>query len=488
MKLYNTLNRKKEQFVPLKKNEVTMYNCGPTVYWDVHTGNLRAYTAWDVLARYIRYKGYKLNRIINFTDIGHMSSDEDFGEDKVESSAKAQKLTPRDISLRYIARILQDFRLIGIQTPSGQDISSLPDVHDITSQEWRKYGFAPATDYIASMIKIIEKIEDNGYTYETKQAVYFDTSKFKDYWKFAGQKLTEKTVADRDEVVFDPEKKNSADFVLWMKATGKYADHIMKWGSDTGDAPLKTRWGVGFPGWHIECTAMSKELLGEKFDIHTGGTDHIPVHHTNEIAQNWGAFGHIGASYWLHNEMVVDKEGKKASKSKKNVYFLNEITEKGFDPMDLRYYFLTVNYRKPMQFSFEGLSGARKSRLKIVKSIMGNKTDFRDTEAREKFEEYMDDNLNTAGALAVLNEIVSNNKCDKDLLKDIDNVLGLRLIESSKEEISKIPDNIEELAKQRAKAKQGKKYDQADKIRQQIEQQGWIIVDEQDGYKIIAKE
>ncbi len=488
MKLFNTLTRQKETFKPLEKGRISMYNCGPTVYWDVHTGNLRAYTAWDVLARYLRWKGYELNRIMNFTDIGHMTDDDDFGDDKIEKRARERELSPQTIALEYIARILEDFALMNIETPSGHNISELKEIETFDRDDWAKYGFAPATAYIKEMIEVIEKIYDNGFAYETDQAVYFDTTKFPDYWKMSGQKLSEKDVAMREEVTADPAKRNPADFVLWMKAVGKYEDHIMRWGGGTQEAPLECSWGEGFPGWHIECTAMSGELLGKRFDIHTGGTDHIPVHHTNEIAQSWGAFGHFGASYWLHNEMVVDKEGSKASKSKKNVYFLSELLEKGFEPMDLRYYFLTVNYRKPMGFTFDGLRGARNSRLRLIERLKDGiaELDAADTQLLGRFEAYMDDNLNTAGALALLNEILSDVKYSRKAVEQIDTVLGLGLVEAADKSVV-VPGEIKQLADKRVEAKKAKNYELADSLRDKIEKAGWEIQDSGDQYKLRIK-
>jgi cysteinyl-tRNA synthetase len=385
-------------------------------------------------------------------------------------------------------------------SPSGTTIDSKIDIAKMSKEDWKKLGFARATDYIQEMIGIIKKIEANGYTYETDQAVYFDIEKYPDYTRMSGQKLEEKLEGVRDDVNVDPKKKNSADFVLWMKAVKHYENHMMKWESP---------WGVGFPGWHIECTAMGTKILGDEFDILTGGTDHIPVHHTNQRAQNWGAFQKEVAHYWVHNEMLTAKEGDKLSKSKKNAHSFQELLDMGYDGMDIRYYFLIVNYRMQMPFSLEGLDGARNSRQNLVKRLVQlvkqNKLEsFMDSTAveqvlpdyKKRFIDALSDNMNTSGSLAIISELLKSSETPERVLStifDFDNVLGLRLEEFVKQGIAKdskvedIPADVLELLNKRNEAKKNKDYALADKVRDEIKAMGYEIVDGKDGSKVIPK-
>ncbi len=495
LSLHNTLSKEKEELKPIHKDEVRMYNCGPTVYWDVHSGNLRMYIAWDVLARYIRWSGQDLRRIMNFTDVGHMTTDDNFGEDKIEKQAKQEQKDPLDIANKYIVNVLKDFAKINILHPNGEKINEKITVSEIEKRskvEWAKLGWTRATDYIQEMVEIIKLIEKHGLTYETNQALYFDVTKYDDYTRLSGQSLEEKSKAVREEVVIDPDKKHAADFVLWMKRKGKYKNHIMHW-----DSP----WGDGFPGWHIECSAMASNYLGERIDIHTGGVDHIGVHHTNERAQNYGAFGQDGANMWVHGEMVVDKEGKKASKSKKNVYFLHEIEEKGYSAMDLRYYFLTINYSKPIAFSFEGLEGAKNSRINLIKRLYALNQAITDdsqgegvvlTEFTDRFKEVMDDNLNTSAVFAIINELIDADHKAEDILATVYNMdqvlgLGLELEVSEYEDFlekkrSKIDEDlVERLVVERERAREEQNFTHADEIRDKLFDMGVVLEDTDDG-------
>ncbi len=494
LKLHNTLSKKKEEIKPIHQDEVRMYNCGPTVYWDVHSGNLRIYVAWDVLARYIRWKGLGLRRIMNFTDVGHMTTDDNFGEDKIEKQAKEEKKDPLEIANKYIVKVLKDFDRMNIQHPNGEEIDeniTVSEVEKKSKADWAKLGWTRATDYIQEMIEINKLIEDHGFTYETDQALYFDVTKYEDYTRLSGQSLDEKGKAVREEVEVDSNKKHAADFVLWMKRKGKYENHIMHWNSP---------WGDGFPGWHIECSAMASKYLGKRVDIHTGGVDHIGVHHTNERAQNYGAFGQDGSNLWVHGEMVVDKEGKKASKSKKNVYFLHEIKGKGYSAMDLRYYFLTINYSKPIAFSFEGLEGAKNSRINLIKKLYSlskittdniKKGKVLDSFTKE-FENFMDDNLNTSAVFAVINELLDSSHREVDILAtvyDVDQVLGLRLentVSEYGEFLKEKKNNIDEalverLIKERKSAREEKNFIHADEIRGKLCDMGIILEDTDEG-------
>jgi cysteinyl-tRNA synthetase len=308
VKIYNTPEKKLVKFEPYDPELVTMYSCGPTVYNEVHVGNLRSLVNFDVVGRSLRYLGYNVKRAVNFTDVGHMTTNSDFGEDKLEKQARIEKTTSLQIANKYIKSVIKNFAKLNILNPNGSRINPEIDVENTTKEQWAKLGWARAIHYIPEMIELIKMIEKNGHTYETNQALYFDITTFPDYGKFTGQKIEEKQVAVRSEVKVDKEKRNPADFVLWMKRTGKYKDHMMHW-----DSP----WGDGFPGWHIECSAMNWKLLGEKIDIHTGGSDLISVHHPNEIAQNYGAFRKKIVKYWLHNEFVSNMQGDKLSKTKK---------------------------------------------------------------------------------------------------------------------------------------------------------------------------
>lgn len=502
MKIYNTLTRRKEELVPIKKGEIEMYTCGPTVYWRVHIGNLRTYVASDILSRTLRYIGCKVKRIINFTDVGHMTADEDFGEDKIEKQAKIEKKSPLELANFYIDSILADFQNMNIQNPNGTEISKDINAKNMKKTDWAELGWARATDYIEEMISLIKKIEANGYTYETEQAVYFDVAKFTKYTEFSQQKLEEKITGAREEVQVDPDKKHPADFVLWMKSAGPYKTHLMQW-----DSP----WGKGFPGWHIECSAMAAKFFGDRFDIHTGGTDHIAVHHTNEIAQNFGAFQHKAVNYWIHNEMLVNKEGGKLSKSKKNVFFLDEIESMGFEAMDLRYYFLTVNYRMPLPFSIEGLESAKNARRNLLTRLSAlysqlseqekeslikpaNAEIFEETLKKyaNLFQDAIEDNLNTAKALSSISELLKSELkpfYKLLLIGKFDEVLGLRLIETVIEKSrQEIPEEYIKKLAERQKAKQEKDFKKADKIREQIQKAGYEVIDMPDGSKLIKKE
>lgn len=511
------MRRIKEDLKPLKQGEITMYSCGPTVYWRAHSGNHRAYTAWDVLSRYLRYQGYTVKRIINFTDVGHMTHDEDFGDDKIDSQAKSENKTPLEVANHYIKTVLVDFAKMNIQHPNGTQIDPDIDPSKLTKDDWGKLGWARATDYIQEMIELVKKMEANGFTYETDQAVYFDVTKYIDYTKLSRQDLSEKEVGVREEVNVDPNKRHPADFVLWMKLAGRYKDHVMNW-----DSP----WGKGFPGWHIECSAMGWKNFGEYFDMHTGGVDHINVHHSNEIAQNFGAFKHDVVTYWLHNEMLVSKEGDKLSKSKKNVYLLEELAELGYQPLDLRYYFLTVNYRMAMPFSLEGMDGAKNSRLNLISriaeiikksAVFGTVSDSSraggtDTitkaqlvadgkiieEYRNQFVEAMDDNLNTSKALSVLSVMIKNNDSVNSVadvlatIDDFDSVFGLDLIESAIAKLSEaheeeIPTEIIDLVERRSIAKKNRDFAEADRIRAELSEKGYSVVDDPSGNSVAKR-
>lgn len=473
-----------EEVKPKKDNEVHIYNCGPTVYSRQHIGNYRAFAEWDVLHRALLYLGYKVNRVTNITDVGHMTSDEDFGEDKMVKSAREQKKDPLEIADEIIVTFMEDLSSLNILNPDGTKIDPKIDPKKIEDHRWTR-----ATDYIDEMIETIKRIEANGFTYETEQAVYFDVTKFDDYTKLSGQRLEDKAVAVRDEVEQDPDKKHPADFVLWMKLVGKYENHLMKW-----DSP----WGVGFPGWHIECTAMGCANLGEHIDIHTGGIEHISVHHTNEIAQNYAAYQHQVVDMWVHNEWLVGKKGDKMAKSQGNVYTIPELVDQGFDPLDLRYYYLSVKYRQPLYFSIEGLESARNS----LKSLRGKVSDkirklenfkkISDGKLLEKydteFRNALQDDLNSAKALAVLNEVLGSDEKVEDILatvNEFDKVFGLDLVREESDVEESYPAEVIQLLAEREKARTKNDYAESDRLRDEIKKHGYTVMDSAEGQKLV---
>lgn len=474
MRLYSTLDRKVVDIEPIKSGEISMYNCGPTVYSRMHVGNIRAYVSWDILHRSLLYLGYKVNRVMNFTDVGHMTSDQDFGEDKIEKAAVSTGKDPLDISNEYIKTVLDDFNQLNILSPSGEKVDPDWDLDTLESHGWLR-----ATSYVNQMIEKIEEMERNGYTYETDQAIYFDVTKVKDYTIFTGQTLDEKSIAVREDVEIDPEKRNPADFVLWMKAVGKYTNHLMQWGSP---------WGVGFPGWHIECSAMGIEKLGSHFDIHTGGVDHLSVHHPNERAQNIGACGQPVVKYWVHNEFIVDSDDGKLSKSKGGAMTLPELIESGFSPLDLRYLFASVNYRVQLRFSKEALEGARNGRERIFNKVLSLRENAQGSgtvlgEFKERFEKALNDNLNMSECFAILNDVLKSENKPEDILTtvyDFDRVLGFNLENIQKEE-SSIPEEIQKLLDERKDARDNGRYSESDKLRDEISSLGYKVLDTPEG-------
>ena len=460
--LTNTLTRKKEKFTPIKGKEVGIYSCGPTVYWNQHIGHMFAYVQWDILVRFLRYLDYKVNWVMNITDVGHMTSDNDAGEDKMEKGAKREGLSVWQIADKYIAQFMDSMDSLNIQRP------------DVLCR---------ATEHIDDQIELIKKIENNGFTYKTKTGLVFDTSKFPGYSEFANLKLEKQEAGARVEV--DPDKKNPWDFLLWVS---NQPDHIMKW-----DSP----WGVGFPGWHIECTAMSVKYLGEKFDIHTGGKEHIQVHHTNEIAQGFGAFGHQTANHWLHNEWLTLK-GEKISKSLGNMITVSDLKDKGYDPLALRYLILNSNYRKGADFTWEALTSAQTALNNLKEQVLAAKTqtgrsvlspekDAKIEEFRQEFNDALSDDLNVSKALASLWGVLKSNVPSEDkydLALTFDEVLGLRLLEVQRIEFQ-IPGEILKMLDERENLRKAGKYEEADSVRKNIEKKGFGIEDSPGGARII---
>ncbi len=457
--LTNTLTRKKEAFEPITPGRAGIYTCGLTVYNYAHIGNLRAYVFSDVLKRVFLYNNYEVKHVMNITDVGHLTSDDDEGEDKLEAGARREGKSVWEIVEYYTRAFLEDMKALNIIKP------------DVLCR---------ATDHIEDMIDMIGKIEANGYTYVAGGNVYFDTSKLKDYGKLAGLKRDEE--AARSRVEADPYKRNPFDFVLWFTRY-KYHNHAMQW-----DSP----WGRGFPGWHIECSAMSSKYLGERFDIHTGGIDHVPIHHANEIAQSEAAFGHEWVNYWLHNEFLIIGNDEKMSKSLGNFIRLQNLVNQGYDPLDYRYYLLGAHYRKKLAFSLEALDAAKNAMKRIRTKVAEIKTvesEQYDSDAFDKmnrsFLEAVNDDLNTPKALAALWRVLDSEQLSSSTklktAEEFDRVLGLKLVDTKEVEV---PEEVLLLAEERLNARRARNWEKADKLRDKIIKLGYEIMDRKDGYEI----
>ncbi len=456
--LYNTLTRKKEDFLPIG-NEVGLYSCGPTVYNYAHIGNLRAYVFSDILKRTLLYNGYNVKHVMNITDVGHLTSDEDSGEDKMEKGASREKKTVWEIANFYTESFKKDIALLNILPPAV---------------------YCKATEHIKEQIDLIKKIEDRGYSYTIEDGVYFDTSRLKDYGKLA-QLDIEGLMAGR-RVELAEGKKNPTDFALW-KFSPKDKKRAMEW-----DSP----WGKGFPGWHIECSAMSMYYLGETFDIHTGGIDHIPVHHTNEIAQAEIATGKNFVKYWLHGEfLVMGKE--KMAKSGEGFITLQTVIDRGIDPLDYRYFLLNSQYRKPLTFTWEGLKGAGngmahlKEKVIEIKGFPSDRGAEKVSSYMENFKEALNDDLNTPRGLAVLWSVLKDdtlgNNQKMELLLDFDKILaiGIEKIREEKKKIEPIDEETGKLVEERQKARKDKNWALSDEIRKRIMEKGYIVSDTPQG-------
>ena len=456
MRIYNTLTRKKEEFRPIEKDSVGLYTCGPTVYNYAHIGNLRTYIFEDIFKRVLLYNDYNVKHVMNITDVGHLTSDEDEGEDKIDVAVKREKKTPGEIAAFYTKAFKEDLSRLNILQP------------DI----WCK-----ATEHIADMIKLTQKIEKNGYSYIGKNGnVYFDTGKFANYEKFAGLDLENLQSGARTEI--DKEKKHPGDFVLWFSTKGsKFKGHILKWNSP---------WGEGWPGWHIECSAMSMKHLGEHFDVHCGGIDHIPIHHTNEIAQSEAATGKKWVNYWLHGEFLVMKQDKMA-KSAGNFVTLKTLIESKYEPLAYRYMCLNTHYRKKLNFDWEGLESAQnalstlKENIRILKETDDTKTDQEKTASyKAKFLKAINDDLNMPKALEAVWKLIREEKniAGKDKLKiltDFDKVLGLNL--GKAESTTKISKEIAELINKREEYRKQKNWARADLMRDKLLEKGIVLQD-----------
>ena len=459
IKLYNTLTHKKEDFIPIQKEEIKIYSCGPTVYDYAHIGNFRTYIFMDNLRRMLKYNGYELNHVMNITDVGHLTSDADTGEDKMEKAAKREGKDPYEIAKFYTKAFMEDLDALNIDKPKV---------------------ITKATDNIKEMIEMVQEIIDNGYGYETSKGIYFDVSKLDKYPVLSNNDVSGEDHGARIEV--DKEKRNPYDFALWIKAP---ENHLMKW-----DSP----WGKSYPGWHIECSAMGRKYLGEHFDIHTGGVDHIPIHHENEIAQCKGSFGHNPANFWMHCEFLLI-DGGKMSKSLGNIYRLSTLQEKGIEPLAYKLFCYNSHYRNKLNFTFEGALSSQKALTRLregyIKNLEGNDeiSDNVLMEYERRFNEAINDDLNMPLAMGIVWEVIRNEIKSKkiaSLLEKFDQVMGLDL-KNAKNYLKKdieVPEEILEMIEKRANAKKEKNYELADKLRDEIKEKGYIIKDTADGVNV----
>ena len=463
LKIYNTLTRKKEEFKSIQKGKVGMYSCGPTVYWFAHVGNFRSYVFSDILKRILIYNGYKIDHVINITDVGHLTSDSDSGNDKLEESAKKEKKSAKEISEFYEAEFWKDFKKLNLIEPT----------------------FKPkATEHIKEQIELIKTLEQKGFTYKTSDGIYYDTSKFKDYGKLSRKKIEDLQGGKRIKL---GEKENKTDFALWKFSSPK-ENRQQEW-----DSP----WGVGFPGWHIECSAMSSKYLGQQFDIHTGGEDHIPIHHENEIAQSEAAFEKVPwVKYWMHGAFLNIRKPRtynldlpagtvKMSKSSGKIKTISQLEFEGIDPLAYKYFTYTAHYRKPLTWSEESIQGAVDSYKKLKNSISKIVDDSQTNEEYlKKFKEKINDDLDMPGALAVLWKFIrdTNAKGKIATIKKMDEVFGLKLLEKNEIEI---PNEIKTLLEERNSARQSKDWKKSDEIRDKIKELGFEVKDTKEGQEIM---
>ncbi|MCX7923703.1 MAG: cysteine--tRNA ligase [Clostridia bacterium] len=458
MKLYNTISRQKENFKTLEGNEARIYSCGPTVYNYAHIGNLRTYVFMDILRRVLKYNGYTLKHVMNITDVGHLVSDSDEGEDKMLKGAREQQKSPWEIAEHYTQVFLNDIAKLNIEKP------------EIVPK---------ATEHIDEMLEFVKGLLEEGYAYETSDGIYFDISKFEGYGKLSKINLEEQMAGARVEV--NEEKRHPADFALWKKAP---KEHIMQWPSP---------WGMGYPGWHIECSAMGRKYLGDVFDIHTGGVDHIPIHHENEIAQSEALLGKPTVNYWLHGEFMLVDNGK-MSKSLGNTYTVADIEAKGLKPLAFRYLCLNAHYRNKLNFTWEAMQSAQVSYDRLMEGALSHKKATEEIEKEviesfeKEFEEAINDDLNIPKALGIVWNVVRYGKKSAalfNLLVKMDTVLGLDIgkVEEKKAEEQQADPEVEDLINQRQQARKDKNWKLADEIRDKLKAMGIVLEDTPQGVK-----
>ncbi len=457
--LYNTLTKRKEKFEPIDSKEVRIYSCGPTVYKDATIGNMRTNIFQDVLRRVLKYNGYKIKHAMNITDVGHLVSDGDDGEDKMLKSAREEKKTPLQIAEHYTKLFFEDLEELNIEVPEI---------------------ICKATEHINEMLEYVKSLIENGYAYETSTAIYFDISKLDKYPILSNIDIEKQKAGARVEV--DEEKKNPSDFALWIKAP---ENHLMKW-----DSP----WGLSYPGWHIECSAMGQKYLGDEFDIHTGGIDLVPTHHENEIAQSKGKCGKMPAKYWIHGEYLLI-DGGKMSKSLGNAYLIKDIKEKGYDPISYKLFSYSCHYRNKLNFTWDGIESASKSLEKLRNSYQTNlkgndeltSSDLEKLkEAEEKFHKAINDDLNMPLAMSFVWEVAKYDKKNLQiakLLEKFDTVLGIKIdkMNIEEEQSEEIEQEIIDLLEQRKIARENKDWAKSDEIRDIINRKGYIVKDTKEG-------
>ncbi len=458
LKLYNTLSRSKETFVPIKKNKASIYSCGPTVYNYAHIGNLRTYVFMDVLRRILQYSGYEVTSVMNITDVGHLLSDRDTGDDKMVKAAKEQNKTPEEIAQYYTSIFFKDIERLNILCPQ----------------------FTPkATEHIAEMIEVVKALLDKGFAYETADGIYFDISKFPNYGKLSRANLEEQLAGARVNV--NTGKRHPADFALWKKAE---PNHIMQWQSP---------WGMGYPGWHIECTAMSNKYLGDVFDIHTGGIDHVPIHHENEIAQAESWLGKKAVNYWMHSEFMLVNGGK-MSKHLKNTYTVDDLIEKGYSPMEFRYLCLNVQYRQKLNFTWESMESAKTAYQRLAAHLYEHKQSEAKTDKKvlddflQEFNEAISDDLNVPMAMGVLWKMVklpaSKDVYETALVMDRVFALDFDKVQAAPQATQDAPQEIIDLANLRKQARKDKNWAESDRLRDEIASKGYRIKDIADGFEL----
>lgn len=462
IQLYNTLTRKKEPFIPMRAGQVGMYACGPTVYQYAHIGNMRAYIFADTLRRTLEYNGLKVKLVMNITDVGHLVSDEDEGEDKMLVTASREQKSPWEIAAYYTDVFMQDVRRLNIKPAT---IS------------------CPATKHIKEMIEMVQEMLERGYAYETSDGIYYDISKYPEYGQLSGIKLDEQKAGAR--VAVNEEKRHPADFALWKKAP---KEHIMQWESP---------WGMGYPGWHIECSAMGRKYLGDLFDIHTGGVDHIPIHHENEIAQTAACTGQPGARFWLHGEFLL-VDGGKMSKSLGNAYLVEDLINRGFEPLSFRYFCLNAHYRRQLNFTWAALEGAQKGLLSLRKAVQKSVGQPKPEGAAERREQIkkdflaaVNDDLNMSKAIALLWDATRFNLGPElfTLAKDFDRVLALDLTTGQAEEdpkldIAQLPEEVQQVLAERQAARESRNWARSDELRERLAQMGYAVKDTPQGAEI----
>ncbi len=468
--LYNTLSGKKEEFKPIKAGHLSFYYCGPTVYWTQHIGNLRGSFCADIVHRTFKYLNYDVSMVRNYTDVGHLSSDSDEGEDKIEKTAKKENIKPELVADKFIDIFERDAKKLNILEPK----------------------FKPrATENVNEMIDMIQLLIAKGYAYVTDLAVYFEVDKFKNYSDLSGCKMEKNKMGAGRGDISDPKKKNYCDFALWFFKAGIHKNALQFWLSPFVSSLVEN--GYGFPGWHIECSAMIRKILGNTIDIHMGGIEHVSIHHSNEIAQSESVNGVKLANYWIHNEHLLINNGK-MSKSRGSAFSLEDIENKGFNSISLRYFFLQANYRSKQNFTFEALKAAQKgltiiySKIKKLGTIIGEiNIDF-----KNKFLDCLLDNFNTPKTLSLISEILKSNLSNEDKLAtllDFDNVWALdfaKIINNNEDDIS-LSEDIKKLLVDREDARKNKDFTKADKVRIEIEKLGYKIEDLSDGRSIAVK-